>query len=221
MRTHDSAVRVMIVDDHSMLVDALKMSLETTPAGETPIEVIVALDLTHNSVLDLALLEQPDVVLLDVDLGTDERNVDLVAPLTRSGHSVVLFTGWNGAGLLGDAIEAGAAGILRKSDTFDRLLGGIRDAAAGRSVTPPAERDSLVAEARRLHEVDDVRAARLASLTPRELHVLERLTTGSTAEQIASDETISLSTVRTHIKAILRKLEVSSQLAAVASALGR
>ena len=98
------------------------------------------------------------------------------------------------------------------------MLDGIRDAAAGRTVTRPSERDAIVAEARRLRESEQTREDRLSSLTPRERHVLACLVEGCTAEEIAVGETISLTTVRTHIKAILRKLDVSSQLAAVALA---
>lgn len=218
------ALRVMIIDDHSLLVEALRLSLADRVGDACDdgrhIHVMVAASLDHDDVLSQADTEQPDVVLVDLDLGRGRNGGDLVAPLTRAGHRVIMFTGSTTSSALGAGLEAGAAGLIRKTDPFDHLLVGIGDAARGRNLIRPAERDELVAEWRRSHATATGRADRLASLTPREHAVLARLADGSTPTEIAAQSVVAIATVRSQIKSILRKLDVTSQLAAVAIARG-
>ena len=97
---------------------------------------------------------------------------------------------------------------------MDKLFENIRDVVDGHIVMRPARRDELLQHARRRHTVD----AKLRSLSPRETEVLDALFEGTSAETIASEQFVSLGTVRSHIRSILRKLGVQSQLAAVAAA---
>ena len=203
-----------------MLAEAVRLSFQV-PQHEGPgIDVIVADDLDASAVLDRADAETPDVVLLDIDLGAASPGIDLVEPLTKRGHRVVLFTGSTGDQILGQGLVAGAVGVLRKTQRYEQLLDGIRDAALGRTLNRPAERERLVAATRREQLDTDNQASRLATLTNREREVLGHLVAGLTPERIAVLEVVSISTVRSHIKTILRKLDVNSQIAAVAFARG-
>ena len=216
----DAALRVLIIDDHSLLVEALRLSLGTaiaTNGAVTPlVEIHVAPCLDLAAVLDQARLEQPDIILVDLDLGEGRAGVDLIAPLTSAGHRVLLFTGSTSTRELGAGLQAGATGIVRKTDPFDRLVGGISDAARGQNTMRPAEREAIIEEFQRSRAVEIARDARTESLTPRERAVLDQLASGATPSQIAATTFVSIATVRSHIKSILRKLGVSSQLAAVA-----
>lgn len=207
------AVNVLIVDDHATLTEAIGLALG---ASATPIVVHIAEELGGDAVCRFADLRRPDVILLDLDLGGGSGGADLVESLSEAGHHVVLFTGATDDVVLGRALLAGAHGVISKSVPFGDLLTAIDDAVNGRNVTRPAEIEIMVDAARRQRAEDEVRAARLASLTPRELRVLERLAEGDAAAEIAVTEFVAIATVRSQIKSILRKLEVSSQLAAVA-----
>lgn len=206
-------VSVLIVDDHATLTEAIELALG---ASSTPIVVHVAEELGDDAVCRFADLRQPDVILVDLDLGGASSGADLVGSLSEAGHRVVLFTGATDDAVLGQGLLAGAHGVIPKAASFVTLLAAIDDAANGRNVTRPAEYQSMV-EAARLRRADDERRdARIASLTPREALVLARLSDGDTASEIALAEFVAVATVRSQIRSILRKLDVSSQLAAVA-----
>ena len=104
--------------------------------------------------------------------------------------------------------------VLHKGESLDQLCQNIRDVVDGHIVMRPARRDELLQHGRRRSAVE----AKLRSLSPRESEVLGALIEGMSAETIASEQFVSFGTVRSHIRSILRKLGVPSQLAAVAAA---
>ena len=120
--------------------------------------------------------------------------------------------------MLGSSLEEGAAGTLRKRQPMQDLLDSIVLAAAGHTVQRPQERDELIAEAHARQDERERLLAPFQDLSPREASVLDGLLDGLSAEQIAERDFVSLPTVRTQIQAVLRKLGVTSQLAAVAEA---
>ena len=123
-----------------------------------------------------------------------------------------MITGSLNQDRLAAAVTAGAAGLLLKTSALGRFLDLVGQAADGRLLMPPAER-------RRWVEVHRRRQAELSTielLTVREREVLERLAAGSRAGVIAEATGVSITTVRTHIRSVLAKLSVGSQLEAVA-----
>jgi two-component system nitrate/nitrite response regulator NarL len=90
----------------------------------------------------------------------------------------------------------------------------IAELTAGQTVLRPSDRDALVAQAGRRADA----VAKIRRLSNREREVLVALVDGQSAETIAGNQFVALGTVRSHIRSILRKLEVNSQLAAVATA---
>ena len=95
----------------------------------------------------------------------------------------------------------------------------LTDAAMGRTVLQPASRDALLAVVRSQREESERRLAPFRSLTSREQAVLAALMDGKMAEVIAKEHNVSVATIRTQIRAVLQKLGVKSQLAAVALAI--
>lgn len=203
-------MRVLLVDDHPIVVDALAMSLKLQG-----LEVEVARDLATDHVLEQAAALKPDIVLLDLDLGgTSSR--PLIRPLTGLGARVVMVTGERDPVDLGRCIEEGALGIVSKNVPFERLQQAVLDAVNGGNVMPEADRIELLNAAAAWRREEAARLAPFASLTPKERRVLAHLADGRSADEIAESEFVSLATVRSQIQSILRKLQVNSQLAAVA-----
>jgi two-component system, NarL family, nitrate/nitrite response regulator NarL len=134
------------------------------------------------------------------------------------GATVLVLTGSTDRALLGRCLELGAVGIASKSDDYDRLLECIDLAVRGESPTPVTERVELLVAAQEARAAELRRWTPFSSLSPREREVLDRLAHGEAADAIAAVTFVSLATVRTQIQSILRKLQVSSQLAAVALA---
>lgn len=116
----------------------------------------------------------------------------------------------------GALLERGVVGILPSSTGLSDVLDEIEAARAGGAAGLPPDRDELVAAWRRDEaEREDVHA-RMRSLTPRESEVLRMLHLGRSVQEIAGIRGVARSTVRSQVRSVLRKLGVSSQLAAAA-----
>lgn len=206
-------VRVAIIDDHRLLVDALALALEDCGV------LTVVLELESLEIVAAQVIEsQPDLVLLDLDLGAAGDGSLLVRPLVEAALRVLLVTAALDAEQVARAVEQGAIGVVRKDGPFSELVDAVLGAAHGREVMAPWERVRLVDEARRSHERRLSALAPFGHLTPRECEVLRALTEGQTVAEIARSSVVSEATVRSQVRAILTKLGVRSQLEAVVAA---
>lgn len=204
--------RVLLVEDHAIIKQALALALK-----RSGMEVETALDLTPSAVLELARSFRPDVVLLDFWLG-DSDSLPMIEPLRELGAQVVILTGTTDRRVLGECIEAGAVGVVAKSESLDRLATAIEDAVRGSAVMRPADKEALVEAAQVGRREEHEKLAPFAKLSAKEGQVLVHLMNGRSAEDIARLEYVSMATVRSQIRAVLQKLDVNSQLAAVALA---
>lgn len=205
---------VLIVEDHELLAQSLGVALQAEG-----LQVRVANLRRGACVLDEARSIAPHTVLLDLDLGeTQESGEALVPDLVDLGARVVVVSGSSDVLRLGTCLELGAVGVLSKSRPFDDVLNAVQSAASGGAVMPDADRQTLLAAMRRSRADQRSRLEPFERLTPREAQVLGLLMQGRPAEAIAAHFVVSEATVRTQIRAVLSKLAVSSQLAAVAEA---
>ena len=209
--------RVLIVEDHRLFAEAVDLAL--TGAGYDVGRIEVPADPGSPGALVAAIVkQQPVVVLLDLDLGRFGDGLRLIEPIARSGANVVVVTGSTDRARWGDAVQSGARKVLSKSQPLHDILATVRRIIAGLPVMDREEREELISEwAAMREELLEVRE-RLEQLTNRESVVLGHLMKGRAVRQIAGLSTVSEATVRTQVKSILAKLEVSSQLAAVGMA---
>jgi DNA-binding NarL/FixJ family response regulator len=205
---------VLVIDDHALLADGLCLELAragfetSTIAGPTP-EAIIA------RTRDWA----PTVALLDLHLGASVGcGLDLVAALIEQGAIVVVLSGATDQALLAACVEAGAEGVVSKTDGLDSVRETVERAARGDRVLPLPRREELLAALWEQRRAERARHERFGHLTRRECDVLARLMRGQAAATIADESFVSLATIRTQIRSILQKLGVTSQLAAVAVA---
>lgn len=208
------ALRVLIVDDHELIAQGVAMALE----GEG-MKAAVSTGPTTQDVLAAAERLRPDVVLLDLQInGQIGSGLHLVKPLASLGAAVVVLTGVTDEAALAECLEQGAYGLARKSEPFEQLVNKVVAAAHGDTVTPAHERFALIDTLRLRRRQQRERFEPFRRLTTREAEVLDQLMHGVQAEAIARDFFVSVATVRSQIRSILRKLDVNSQLAAVALA---
>ncbi len=201
--------RVLIVEDHDVLTHCLSLTLRMEG-----IEAIVPPSLDEATVIATARETSPDVVLLDLNLGGGRTGIPIVAPLVALGTRVMVLTGTPDEGMQGAALAEGAHGVFLKNGSLENLCRSIAELTAGQTVLRPSDRDALVEQAGRRADA----VAKIERLSNREREVLVALVDGQSAETIAGNQFVALGTVRSHIRSILRKLEVNSQLAAVATA---
>ena len=209
--------RVLIIDDHMLFAESLELALSLEGYDVRRLE-LPADGGSMATLRSLALRANPRTVLLDLDLGRFGDGMNLIAPLARARVNVVVLTASEDLGRWGGCMRLGARKVLPKSGALQQALATVRRLHQGLPVTSSAELESLLdawAQQRKAH--DDLRR-RLDMLTPRERQVLGSLIEGRTVRAISQKSVVSEATVRTQVKSILSKLEVSSQLAAVGMA---
>lgn len=202
-------MKVLVADDHPLVVAGLRGQIALLdPAAET----LAARSLWE--VCELISIH-PDLALVLLDFrmpgmdGIDSvrRVVELVPTAP-----VVVVSAHHGATFPADLAAAGAAGLIPKNVSEPVVVGALRQVLAGQRYFPaalyalaaPSVEEELPAPALPL-------AARLATLTPREREVLAHLATGLSNKGIARLVGCSDATVKVHVKAILKKLDVSSR----------
>lgn len=216
--TGPSSKPLLVVDDHAVMGHALAMALQLegfpdarsfhVHVGVSDDEVLAEVRRTGND----------PVVLLDLHLGDDRLSVPMIPAMCEAGAQVLVLTAEREAQLLGQCLEAGAGGVFDKGQPFDQLVECLRDAVRGETVMSANARQELLAGLRSARTADRQRLAPFEALTPKEQDVLRGLLAGDSVEAIARSQVVALSTVRSHVKGVLRKLGVNSQLAAVALA---
>jgi DNA-binding NarL/FixJ family response regulator len=203
-----SRIRIIIVDDHPVVRDGLRIMLESQPDFEV-------LGEAADGVVALRLAEalQPDLVLMDLrmpvmDGVTATREIKSCQP----GIQVLVLTTYDSDADILPAIEAGATGYLLKDTLREDLYRAIRAAARGEAVLAPLVANRLIGRMRLPVE---------EKLSSRELEVLGLVANGSSNSEIASRLHISQATVKSHLIHIFGKLGVSDRTAAVTVALQR
>ena len=205
---------LLLVDDHELLAQSLAWAL-----GAEGLDITVIPPTDPQRILDACTQLAPRIVLLDLELGGAIGSaLPLIGPLRDRGPLVVMLTGVTDRTRLAECLEAGASGLLDKSSSFNELVDGIREALELGALITPHRRQELLGELRRQRTARVKRLEPFERLTAREREVLAALVNGQSAEAIATTSYVSLTTVRSQIRAVLMKLGVNSQLAAVALA---
>lgn len=212
-----TGTRVAVVEDHSLFAESLEIALGMEGHDVRRI-ILPEGGRSVSTLLPIILRARPRVVLLDLDLGTHGNGVRLVEPLSKEGINVVIVTATIDRGRWGECLRYGARKVLAKSAPLNDILATIRKINEGLPVITREERDELLDHwHRQLQETKEIRN-RLEHLTHREGEVLAHLMDGRAVREIARMSVVSEATVRTQVKSILSKMEVSSQLAAVGAA---
>jgi len=208
-------MRLVIVDDHQMVLDGLKAMLGPY---RQQVQVVGEASDPAEAVSLVASLD-PDAVLLDVRL-RGASGLDLCGDIlaARPACKVVFLTVYDDEQYLYQALRVGAAGFLLKRIRGGELVDYLRRIADGEVLIDPALAGRVALSAARLHSGEFWPGAHLG-LTQRESEVLSLLVAGLSNRAIAAKLVVSEETVKTHSRGIYRKLGVSDRAAAVTVAL--
>lgn len=209
--------RILIIDDHVLFAESLELALSLEGYDVRRLELPQEGG-SMTTLRSLALRANPRTVLLDLDLGRFGDGMNLIAPMARAHVNVVVLTASEDRGRWGGCMRAGARRVLPKSGALQQALSTVRRLHQGLPVTSSAELEALLDAWAQQGKVHDDVHRRLDLLTPRERQVLGALIEGRTVRAISEESVVAEATVRTQVKSILSKLEVSSQLAAVGMA---
>jgi two-component system, NarL family, nitrate/nitrite response regulator NarL len=205
-------LRALIVDDHPLFLEGIGMLVERLDG----IELAGRCD-NGQAGIDALLEDPPDLVILDFQLG-DMTGLDVLNRVNEHRLDTrVLFVSGR---LQGDdayqLVEAGAQGIIEKDASFDEIADAIQRVARGETVLSPRVQAGVMAGVRERRN-----RAPVASLSDRELEILNGLSRGLTAPAIARELDLSASTIKSYLQRVYEKLGVSDRAAAVAEGMRR
>lgn len=204
-------IRVLVVDESQGLASELLAEL---PGGVDADVRIVGAVPDADSALRTIDLEPINLILVDLDR-PDGFGVETVRLIHEAadGARVLGVTNERGPDLAAGALAAGACGVVSVEPVSEELISAFRRALAGELVLPAVHLPGLVDRLR--DGPEDPGAARLGSLTGREIEILRALADGRATGEIARLLGISPMTVQSHVKNILAKLGVHSKVEAV------
>jgi two-component system nitrate/nitrite response regulator NarL len=203
------AIRVLLIEDHAVVRAGLRLLIESRRGL-----VVVGEAANHADALSLAAREQPDIILLDLDLGS-ENGLDLLPELRTAVDQarVLILTGMRDVEKHHQAIRQGAMGLVLKEQAPEVLLKAIEKVHAGEvwldhNTLAGMLRTIVPGHARPVNP----EAARIATLTEREREVIRLVGEGLKNKQIGDRLSITDTTVRHHLTSIFTKLGVESRL---------
>jgi len=201
----DTPIRILIVDDHPVVVAGLASMLGTQPGME-----VIGSAAGGEEALELLRSTPADLMLLDLRM-PGMSGIDTLHALRRDKVNVraIILTSFETDEDIYRAVQAGAQGYLLKDARQSDMIEAIRAVYSGKRYFP---RDIAARLAERMMRTD---------LTARELEVLHMLARGLTNKEIGNALDISGNTVRNHVNSIIEKLEVSDRTEAATTAILR
>jgi DNA-binding NarL/FixJ family response regulator len=200
----DSAIRVMVVDDHPMWRDAVERDLQAAGLD------VVAVAATGREALARFSAARPEVVVLDLQI-PEPNGVEVTREVLRqdpSARVLILSASGEQHDVL-EAVKAGATGYLVKSASREELLSAVRRVAAGDTVFTPGLAGLVLGEFRRMATPGGPQEP---ELTERETEVLKMVAKGMSYKQIAERLVLSHRTVQNHVQNTLRKLQMHNRV---------
>ncbi len=198
-------IKVLLVDDHTLLRDGICALLEKDPA----IEVIGECENGRLGV-ELARQLQPDIVLMDIAMPL-LNGLEATAQILQSNSKtkVIILSMYDYESYIRQALAAGAAGYILKDASSQELLDAIHCVQQGEAVLSPAITRLVIEDYLRWGEVKPVETKN--GLTPREREVLQLIAEGYTNKEIAEILCIAIKTVQAHRANLMEKLDLHSK----------
>jgi DNA-binding NarL/FixJ family response regulator len=198
-------IRLLIVDDHRMFVQGLRLLIEMEP----DIQVVGEVHSGEES-LDAVLRLQPDVVLMDVNM-PGLNGVDATRQILekRPDTGIIMLTMNRDDAQVFQAIKSGARGYILKDAETIEVVRAVRTVARGESAITPAMTTRVLTEFKRLWEQPN--AAQRSGLTEREVSILRLIARGLSNKEIGANLSLSEKTIKNYITVILQKLQLNDR----------
>ncbi len=209
----EAAIRVVLVDDHAVVRKGVRALLDREPG----IQVVGEAEDGEEAVRLVAQL-RPDITLMDLEMpGMGGVEATRQIAERHPGAKIVVLTSHAAEEDVFPALKAGAVGYLLKHSAPEEVAHAIRQAQRGETVLHPTIARMVLQELQR--PAQPARPPTAEPLSARELEVLRLLARGMSNHEIADTLVVGEATVRSHVSAILRKLQLASRTQAALYAL--
>lgn len=200
--------RVLLVGQERLVMDALRVALQSNRMN-----VVSTSGAEATEVMKSVASVRPEIVII----GDRHDRPHLIEKLAALDTKVLVICPDNRV-VEARCIVAGAAAILNMGQPYNELLQTIDDILAGKVLVSKAYLQEMQLVMREMRQIERDRRKKYERLTLREMAILAEISSGRSATEIAESSYTSVNTVRSHIKSVLQKLEVNSQVQAVAMA---
>ncbi|MCS7001816.1 MAG: response regulator transcription factor [Dehalococcoidia bacterium] len=204
-------IRVLLVDDHTLVRQGLRQLLEVEP------DIEVVGEAADGAEVSARVAEtRPDVILMDINMPV----VDGVAATRQvladfPDVGIIILTMYRQDQFVFEAVRAGARGYLLKNAKSSELVNAIRAVAAGAALIDPVIAGNLLKEFQRLAPASGASpGSRLEQLTERETEILRLVATGASNKAIANAVCLSEKTVKNYLSTIFKKLQINDRVQA-------
>ncbi|NEQ22281.1 MAG: response regulator transcription factor [Microcoleus sp. SIO2G3] len=200
-------IRLLLVDDQSLICQGFKAMLELEPDLE-----VVGMAENGEAAIEKVAALQPDLVLMDVRMPVmDGRAATRAICQQFPNVKVIVLSTFDDDEYISDSIRAGAKGYLLKDMLSEELVQAIQLAHRGYAQLSPGLLEKLMASSNSQVDQSQVASPDLTGLTPREQDVLRLIGDGSTNRQIAEQLYIAEGTVKTHVTHLLNRLNLRNR----------
>jgi two-component system, NarL family, response regulator NreC len=206
-------IRVLVVDDHAVVRAGLRLLLD----GQDDIETVAEAGDAREALFE-ARSTKPDVVLMDVMLGTGKSGIDATPEMLHEAPNskVLILSMQDDPRYVREAFAAGASGYVLKEAADTELVTAVREVAGGGRYVHPALGARIA-----IADAEAERSAAEDPLSDREREVLRLLALGHTNQEIAKMLFVSVRTAETHRAHIMQKLGISTRAELVRYAISR
>jgi len=196
------SIRILIADDHKIVRDGLRVLIEQ----QFGMKVIGDAE-NGNSAVRMAEELKPDIIIMDIsmpNLNGIEATRQIITNIPKT--KIIILSMHSEKRFIERVLRAGASGYLRKECAFEELRNAIETVITGDVYLSPEISNIVVSEY--LLQISKNNSSPFATLTPREREVLQLLAEGKSTKQIASILFVSVKTIETHRRQLMKKLKI-------------
>jgi DNA-binding NarL/FixJ family response regulator len=209
---NETSIRVLLIDDHRSVLWGLEKLIDSQRPRMQVIGKYTSFGEASAFVKELA----PDIVLLDMDLGT-EKGIEVIPQmLAICTAKILILTGSRDGKLLDQAVVAGAKGVLGKENPAETIIRAIECVHSGQLWIDHDRMGRIISElsTKKSEKESNPELEKLETLTPKERMIFRAMTSraGASGSEVAKSIHISESTLRNHLTSIYAKLDISNRL---------
>lgn len=208
-------IRIFLADDHQVLIDGMFAVLKTNPSIE-----VVGHSLNGDQLIEKVCHYKADILVMDINMPVKD-GIEVLKEFTIRGYccKVIVLSSYDDFKLIKEVLKLGASGYLSKHCAGESIIEAIMTVASGKEYYSQNIRDKIFSSFTTSGSNTSESMATLLPLTERELEILKLITQEYSSKEICEELFISINTVETHRKNLIKKLNVKNTIGLVKYAL--